>query len=93
MRAEVKHDLDGKRFFALVNGLESNLFYEKITDKLWELKQTLVPIELRGLGISQEIFKHVFDFASKNDIKLRLSCLYAQVFVSFNGQFNNLLAA
>jgi len=93
MKAEIKHDPVNRRFFMLINGWECILFYEKITEKLWELKKTIIPPSVRGMGISKEIFKHVFDFLNRNNIQVKLSCMYARLFISFHSRYSNLLAA
>lgn len=91
MKAEIKHDA-GKRFFVIINGWECTLFYEKITEQLWDLKKTFIPAQLREMGISKELLKHEFHFMGKNNIRAKLSCTYAQLFKAFNGIYSNVLA-
>jgi predicted GNAT family acetyltransferase len=53
----VRHDVDGGRFVAEVEGAEAYLRYRLIGEDAVEFRSTFVPPALRGQGLAREIVR------------------------------------
>jgi predicted GNAT family acetyltransferase len=53
---------------------------------------TEVPEELRGRGMAGQLAQAALDHASKESIKVKLTCSYLQHFVDKNDKYKHLVA-
>lgn len=75
MELQVQHDPVGQKFFVIVEKKEAVLAYTQVNHVL-DLHHTLVPPELRGRGIAEQLAHAAFDYAKAHGYKVLPSCSY-----------------
>lgn len=71
----VQHDPVGQKFFVMVEGKEALLAYTQVNDVL-DLHHTMVPPELDGRGIAEQLAHAAFEYARTHRYKVLPSCPY-----------------
>jgi uncharacterized protein len=91
IKMEIAHDLNQRKFYIIVDNLESHLEYVK-TDNIINLNHTFVPYELRGKGIAGQLVKAALNFAEENNLKIIPSCSYVADYFQRHKECKKLLA-
>ncbi len=92
MNLDIRHDPDLRKFFCVVNGLESLLEYDWSGDGRMTFFHTYVPGELRGLGIGQALAESAADYALRNGLRVSASCSFAAAVMKSNPKYKSILA-
>jgi uncharacterized protein len=88
---EITHDLNQRKFYIVVDNLESHLEYVK-TNNIFNLYHTFVPNELRGKGIAGKLVKAALNYAEENNLKIIPSCSYVADYFQRHKEYEKLLA-
>ena len=81
MQIEVQHDEQAKKWFALVDGIESVMKYSEAGDRTLNFYSTFVPPELRGRGIADEIVQVALDDAVQKGYKVIPTCWFVRLYI------------
>jgi uncharacterized protein len=76
MSIDVRHDRDGHRFVADVDGYEAYLAYGMVGDDRVDFRSTFSPPELRGRGVAGEIVAKALEWARAEGLTVIPSCSY-----------------
>jgi len=76
MSIDVRHDPDGHRFVAEVDGYEAYLAYGLLDDRRVDFRSTFSPPELRGRGVAGEIVAKALEWARDEGLTVIPSCSY-----------------
>lgn len=87
----VQHNAEAKRYEAVVDGHLSVCEYE-IDDGRQVFTHTLVPPELRGRGIAEQLVRAALADARAAGRKVVPGCSYVAVFIQRHREFQDLLA-
>jgi len=56
-------------------------------NEVFELMYIFVPVHYRGKGISEELIKHVLDFALENNLQINVYCSWIAGFVRSHPEY------
>ena len=87
----VRHNAAEHRYEAIVDGLLSVCEYEVVDDKV-VFTHTLVPPELRGRGIAEQLVRAALADARTAGRKVVPACSYVEVFIKRHREYADLLA-
>lgn len=87
----VTHNEAEQRYEAAVDGLLSVCEYE-LADNNMVFTHTLVPPELRGRGIAEELVRAGLAGARAKGVKVVPACSYVEAFIRRHREFQDLLA-
>jgi len=87
----VVHNEAEHRYEAVVDGLQSVCEYEIVDDRI-VITHTLVPPELRGRGIAEQLVRAALDAARAAGRKVVPACSYVAVFIQRHREYQDLLA-
>jgi len=87
----VTHNEAEQRYEATVEGLLSVCEYEIVDDRV-VFTHTLVPPELRGRGIAEQMVRAGLDAARAAERKVVPACSYVEVFIKRHREYQDLLA-
>jgi predicted GNAT family acetyltransferase len=87
----VTHNEAEHRYEATVDGLLSVCEYEVVDDKI-VFTHTLVPPELRGRGIAEQLVRPALADARAAGRKVVPACSYVAVFIQRHREYQDLLA-
>ncbi len=87
----VRHNVEAHRYEALVEGHLSVCEYE-VVDNNVIFTHTLVPPELRGRGIAEQLVRVALDDARTAGRKVVPACGYVAVFIRRHREYQDLLA-
>lgn len=87
----VTHNEAEHRYEATVDGLLSVCEYEVVDDKI-VFTHTLVPPELRGRGIAEQLVRPALADARASGRKVVPACSYVAVFIQRHREYQDLLA-
>lgn len=76
MSIPVRHDPDGQRFVAEVDGHEAYLAYGMVGEDRVDFRSTYSPPELRGRGVAGEIVAKALEWARAEGLAVIPSCSY-----------------
>lgn len=88
---EIIHDEQNKKFYVIIDDLESHLEYVKMNDVIMDLNHTYVPYQLRGKGIAAKLVEAVLEYARLNGIKIIPSCSYVEAYLQRHPEYEDLL--
>ena len=91
MNYEVIHNKENKKFYCMIDGLESLMEYENSENNTLVFYHTYVPPLLRGKGIAEVLVKNAADFALNNGFKVNPTCSYTQSFFTRHKEYEILL--
>ena len=74
---QVRHDREGSRFIATVDGQDCVALY-RVYGRVMMLTHTGVPKALRGRGIAAVLVQAALDHARERGLKVRPDCSYAE---------------
>jgi len=87
----IRHDADGSRFTASVDGREAELDYGIEGDVL-TIQHTGVPPAIAGRGIAAALVQAAFDHARAKGLKVRTACAYSQAWLGKHPEYEDLRA-
>jgi uncharacterized protein len=87
----VRHNADEHRYEATVDGHLSVCEYEVVENKM-VFTHTLVPPELRGRGIAEQLVRTALADARAAGRKVVPACSYVAVFIKRHQEYADLLA-
>jgi len=82
MALNIKVDLEGHRFFAIVDGLECLIDFRLPTPDSIDMYHTYVPPLLRNRGIAAELVKFALDYAKQHNLRVIPTCPYVADYIS-----------
>lgn len=91
MEIEVIHDINGQRFYCVVDGQECELEYDKPAAAVLNFYHTYVPEQYRNQGIAALLLKEAAQFARQNGYKIRPSCSYAELYFKRYKEYTDLV--
>lgn len=90
MALSIQLDEKRKKFFAVENGIECYISYEKPDDKTLDLQHTIVPKELGGRGYAAELAEYALNYARENGMKVIPTCSYIHAYFEKHPELMNL---
>ncbi len=81
MEIKILHDINEKKFYCIIDGIEAHMMYKEIDDNTLDYYHTYVPNELRGQKIAQKIVNEAVKFALSENKKIIPSCSYVQIYL------------
>lgn len=91
MEANIKHDDDDLRFYAVLDGEEAELTYTYTEDDVLDLDHTFVPPSQRGKGVADQLVKAGLEFAKSQDYKVIPSCPVVEAYVQRHPEYQDLV--
>lgn len=91
MSSQTLHSEAEFKFYEIVDGIESHLFYRE-EGEVWNLLSTYVPSELRGEGIAARLVKTAMDKARSLNKKIIPSCSYVTTFLERHPEYADMVA-
>ena len=91
MNGEVKHDLNGQKFYMIFDEKEAYLRYLMNDNNVMNMIKTYVPPELRGRKIADAIVLKAMEYARENNLKIIPTCSYIETFIRRHEEFENLV--
>lgn len=85
MNSGIEHS--GKKFYKIVDGLESVMEYEMNDATTVVFYHTYVPEELRGKGLAKEIIKEGLDWAMAEHFDVIPACSAVRIFIERNPEY------
>jgi len=93
MTLDIKHDEEGGRFVATVEGHEAYVSYSRVDDQTVDFRKTFVPGELRGQGMAGKVVARGLDWAREQGYRVIPTCSYVQRFVERHPEYASLTTA
>jgi uncharacterized protein len=90
-KPEIKHNVAGQRFEAVVDGLLCRCDYRMHGDTMM-LVHTEVPPQLEGRGIASHLVRAAFDYAKEQGWDVLPVCSYVQTWARRHPEVEPLLA-
>lgn len=88
---EIRHDEAGRKFFAVVEGLEAHLLYAPAGDRTLDFQSTFVPPELRGRLIGSRLVRHALDYARAGGYRVIPSCWFVGAVVERHPEYRGII--
>ena len=88
---DIQHDEARSRFFAVIDGHEAYIEYERKGDAL-DFKHTFVPPELRGQAVAGKLVAFGFDHVKQAGLKVIPTCSYVAKKVERTPEYKELTA-
>jgi predicted GNAT family acetyltransferase len=82
----------GRYFIALPDGLEAEMTYRKVADRVIAIDHTYTPPQFRGRNIAFEMISRSIADARAEGVKIRPECSYAVVQFQRHAEWADLLA-
>ena len=92
MALDIRHDEDGSRFVATVDGHEAYVAYREVDERTLEYLRTFVPTELRGGGLAGKLVAHALGWARERGFGVIPTCSYVRSYVARHPEFQDLTA-
>ncbi len=86
MKLDIRHDPDGGRFFASIDGEEATLLYRVAGARTLDFTHTYVPDALRHQKIGEAIVKHALAYATGNGFEVIPTCPFVKWVLGRDGQ-------
>ncbi|MFY9820662.1 MAG: GNAT family N-acetyltransferase [Thermoanaerobaculia bacterium] len=86
MSLQVLNDETAKKFYAIVDGHEAHILYERTGD-VYDLQHTFVPEELRGHGVAEQLVQAVLDQIKAQGAKFFPTCPFVQAFLKRHPEY------
>jgi predicted GNAT family acetyltransferase len=90
--ATVEHEAAKDRFVARLDAGEAELTYLERNGRVLDLVHTFVPEEARGQGVAEDLVEFAFDYARKNDYRIKASCPYVRRWLEGHPEKHELLS-
>lgn len=87
---ETRHDVEGGRFWASVEGLEAEVHYRREEGRV-VIDHTLVPQALEGRGIAGQLVRATLDFARDAGLKVVPACSYAAAYIQRHPEYASMV--
>ncbi len=91
MEVEIRHDMNQKKFYALVGGQEAHVLYQEQGKDVLNYLSTFVPEELRGEGIAAQLAEFALNYARKHHYKIIPTCPYISHYIKRHKEYQNLV--
>ncbi len=78
MKLDIRHDPNGGRFVASINGEEATLLYTVAGARTLDFTRTYVPDALRHQNIGEAIVKHALAYAAENGYEVIPTCPFVK---------------
>jgi predicted GNAT family acetyltransferase len=93
MTLDIRHDEEGGRFVATVEGHEAYVAYSLVDDQTVEFRRTYVPNELRGQGLAGKVVVRGLDWAREHGYRVIPTCSYVRGFIEKHPEYAGLTTA
>lgn len=87
MNIDVQHDAQEQRYYAVLEGHESEVAYAEEGDGSRNFHHTFVPPELRGQGVAEKIVRHALDDTRKQGLRYTASCPFVVAFLERHPEY------
>lgn len=88
---EIRHDEDGRRFHAVIDGHSAYLSYRRTAGRL-VLDHTWVPAELERRGIGGKLVRTALDYARAKRLRVVPACPFAAAWIRVHPDYQELLS-
>jgi len=95
MDLAVQHDENARKYYAVVDGVESVCEYREYHetgDHTLDFSHTFVPPELRGRGIADELVRQALDDVLSKGYKVVPSCWFVSAYIRRHPKYQPLVA-
>jgi uncharacterized protein len=92
MELAVHHDEKAKKYYAVVDGLESVCEYSEAAEGTLTFWHTFVPEALRGRGIADELVRQALDDVLAKGTKVIPSCWFVRAYIQRHAKYQPLVA-
>ena len=89
---EVEHEPARDRFVARLDSGEAELTYQEREGRVLDLNHTFVPPEARGQGQGEALVQFAFDYARRNDYRIRATCPFVRDWLEDHPEQRDLLS-
>lgn len=89
---QVQHDEKARKYYAVVDGLESVCEYGEVGNGTLNFWHTYVPPELRGKGIAEELVRVALEDVLAKGLKVIPSCWFVRVYIDRHTRYQQALA-
>ncbi len=76
----VIHDKNNNTFYIEIDGKRALTHYTVVDKKVIDFDHTFVPPEFRSKGIARLLFEEIVKYLEEHNIKVLVSCWYAERF-------------
>ena len=90
MSLAIRHEPEGRRFAADVDGRTAYITYRDLGSGVLELDHTYVPREHRGGGIASQLTAHALGYARERGYRVVPSCPYVAAYIVRHPEFREL---
>jgi predicted GNAT family acetyltransferase len=91
MPLNVRHDVEGRRFVADVDGAAAYITYREIDGRSFDFDHTFVPRASRGGGIASQLTAHALEHARKNGWRVVPSCPFVAAYIARHREYRELV--
>jgi len=89
----ITHNSADQEFTTVRHGYQAELAYARPADDLIDFTHTFVDEGLRGQGVAEELARAGLDFARKEHLKVKTSCVFMAGFVKrHRAEYEDILA-
>ena len=90
MSLAIRHEPEGRRFAADVDGRTAYITYRDLGGGVLELDHTYVPREHRGGGIASQLTTHALGYARERGYRVVPSCPYVAAYIARHPEYREL---
>jgi predicted GNAT family acetyltransferase len=87
-----RHDVEGRRFVADLDGQVAELTYRELDARTLDFNHTFVPAALRGRGIAATLGAHALDWVRASGRTVVPSCSYVAAYLRRHPEYADLVA-
>jgi predicted GNAT family acetyltransferase len=91
MTIEIRHDPEGERFVADLDGAQARLQYAQAGPRTVDFLSTYVPPSHRGRGIGDRLVLRALDWAREQGYRVIATCWFVGTMVERHPEYGDLL--
>jgi predicted GNAT family acetyltransferase len=88
----IRHDVDGRRFSAEVDGETAYIAYREAEGGVLDLNHTFVPRTSRGGGIASQLTARALEHAREHGLRIVPSCPFVAAYIARHPEYRDLVA-
>lgn len=92
MSADIRNDESSQRYETTVDGQLAYVAWEREGDDVIVFTHTIVPDEISGKGVGQELVKYALDDARAKKLKVVPQCSFVAAFLRQHPEYEDLVA-
>jgi len=91
MKIDVEHHPERGEFVVTIDGLRSQLRYERVGDEVLDLRSTFVHRDLRGRTVGIQLVRSALDYARAQGYRVIPTCWFVETVVERYPDYRDLL--